>query len=77
MRSTLWVGLISVAYNLKSSAKPGACLRLGQRFQGEDGKPQQKTMLSGVLTGNLYPEQWGQVNRYVDFYDLKGDVEMF
>lgn len=32
-------------------------------------------MLSGVLTGNLYPEQWGQVNRSVDFYDLKGDVE--
>ncbi|MFN3786341.1 MAG: phenylalanine--tRNA ligase subunit beta, partial [Thiothrix sp.] len=40
-----------------------------------DGKPQQKTMLAGVLSGNVYPEQWGVVNRAVDFYDLKGDVE--
>ncbi|MGB3916190.1 MAG: phenylalanine--tRNA ligase subunit beta [Thiothrix litoralis] len=77
MRSTLWSGLLrSVAYNLNRQQNRVRLFEIGPAFfQGEDGKPQQKTMLSGVLTGNLYPEQWGQVNRSVDFYDLKGDVE--
>ena len=77
MRSTLWSGLLrSVAYNLNRQQNRVRLFEIGPAFfQGEDAKPAQKTMLSGVLTGNLYPEQWGQVNRSVDFYDLKGDVE--
>lgn len=77
MRSTLWSGLLrAVTYNVNRQQSRVRLFEIGPAFsQGEDGKPQQKTMLSGVLTGNLYPEQWGQVNRPVDFYDLKGDVE--
>ncbi|WML86047.1 phenylalanine--tRNA ligase subunit beta [Thiothrix subterranea] len=77
MRSTLWSGLLrAVAYNVNRQQNRVRLFEIGPAFSiGEDGKPQQQTMLSGVLTGNLYPEQWGQVNRPVDFYDLKGDVE--
>ncbi|OQX11893.1 MAG: phenylalanine--tRNA ligase subunit beta [Thiothrix lacustris] len=77
MRSTLWSGLLrAVTYNVNRQQHRVRLFEIGPAFsQGEDGKPQQQTMLSGVLTGNLYPEQWGQVNRPVDFYDLKGDVE--
>ncbi len=77
MRSTLWSGLLrAVTYNVNRQQSRVRLFEIGPAFsQGEAGKPQQKTMLSGVLTGNLYPEQWGQVNRNVDFYDLKGDVE--
>lgn len=77
MRSTLWSGLLrAVAYNVNRQQSRVRLFEIGPAFsQGEAGKPQQKTMLSGVLTGNFYPEQWGQVNRPVDFYDLKGDVE--
>ncbi|MBU0656555.1 MAG: phenylalanine--tRNA ligase subunit beta [Gammaproteobacteria bacterium] len=77
MRSTLWSGLLrSVAYNLNRQQYRVRLFEIGPAFhQDADGKPQQRTMLSGMITGNLYPEQWGQANRPVDFYDLKGDVE--
>lgn len=77
MRSTLWSGLLrSVGYNLNRQQNRVRLFELGPSFhQDEAGQPQQRTMLAGVITGNLYPEQWGQVNRPVDFYDLKGDVE--
>ncbi len=77
MRSTLWSGLLrSVSYNLNRQQNRVRLFEVGPAFyQDADGKPQQKTMLAGALTGNLYPEQWGQVNRPADFYDLKGDVE--
>lgn len=77
MRSTLWSGLLrSVSYNLNRQQYRVRLFEIGPAFhQDADGKPQQRTMLSGIITGNLYPEQWGQANRPVDFYDLKGDVE--
>ncbi len=77
MRSTLWSGLLrSVAYNLNRQQYRVRLFEIGPAFsQGEDGKPRQKSMLSGVITGDLYHEQWSQANRPVDFYDLKGDVE--
>jgi phenylalanyl-tRNA synthetase beta chain len=77
MRSTLWSGLLrAAAYNVNRQQNRVRLFEMGPAFsQDEAGAIQQKTMLSGVITGNLYPEQWGQVNRPVDFYDLKGDVE--
>ncbi|EIJ33497.1 phenylalanine--tRNA ligase subunit beta [Thiothrix nivea] len=77
MRSTLWSGLLrSVAYNLNRQQSRVRLFELGPAFsQDEAGKLQQQTRLAGVITGNLYPEQWAQTNRPVDFYDLKGDVE--
>ena len=32
-------------------------------------------MLSGVVVGDLYPEQWGAGERAADFFDVKGDIE--
>jgi phenylalanyl-tRNA synthetase beta chain len=32
-------------------------------------------MLSGVVVGDLLPEQWGAPPRSVDFYDVKADIE--
>ncbi len=77
MRSTLWSGLLrSVAYNLNRQQDRVRLFEIGPAFyQDGAGKPQQKTMLAGAMTGNLFPEQWGQKNRAVDFYDLKGDME--
>ncbi|MEB4592256.1 phenylalanine--tRNA ligase subunit beta [Candidatus Thiothrix sp. Deng01] len=77
MRSTLWSGLLrSVVYNLNRQQQRVRLFEVGPAFfKDTAGNPQQQTRLAGVITGNLYPEQWGQVNRPVDFYDLKGDVE--
>lgn len=77
MRSTLWSGLVrAVAYNLNRQQNRVRLFEVGPAFyQDAEGKPQQKIMLSGAITGNVAPEQWAQANRAVDFYDLKGDVE--
>jgi len=34
----------------------------------------QTPKLGMVVTGSAYPEQWGEEDRPVDFYDMKGDV---
>ncbi|MFU8798168.1 MAG: phenylalanine--tRNA ligase subunit beta, partial [Gammaproteobacteria bacterium] len=50
------------------------CLFLGKFyriFEGVASGP----MLSGVIVGSVYPEQWGIPQRTVDFFDLKGDIE--
>lgn len=77
MRSTLWSGLLqAVSYNLKRQQNRVRLFEIGPAFaQGANGKPIQKTMLAGAITGNVAPEQWGKMNRLVDFYDIKGDVE--
>ena len=77
MRSTLWSGLLrSVAYNINRQQYRVRLFELGPAFyQDVNGQPQQKTMLAGAITGTVYAEQWGQTNRNVDFYDLKGDLE--
>lgn len=77
MRSTLWSGLLrSVAYNINRQQYRVRLFELGPAFyQDANGQPQQKTMLAGAITGTVYAEQWGQTNRNVDFYDLKGDLE--
>ncbi|MEN9503047.1 MAG: phenylalanine--tRNA ligase subunit beta [Pseudomonadota bacterium] len=77
MRSTLWSGLVrAVAYNLNRQQNRVRLFEVGPAFyQDENGKPQQKTKLSGAITGNICTEQWAQTNRSVDFYDLKGDIE--
>jgi len=32
-------------------------------------------MLSGLSLGSLYPEQWNESSRNVDFFDIKADVQ--
>jgi phenylalanyl-tRNA synthetase beta chain len=76
MRSTLWCGLLKAAlHNLNRQQTRIRLFETGLRFLSVDGQTQQQKMLSGLILGNLYPEQWGEKNRKVDFFDLKADVE--
>ncbi len=76
MRTTIWSGLLrAVQYNLNRQQNRVRLFEHGPVFSKADGNISQASKLSGVITGSLYPEQWGTDNRKVDFYDLKGDVE--
>ena len=77
MRSTLWSGLVpALNKNLKRQQTRVRLFESGLSFQrSKEGLPEQRKKLAGAITGSLYPEQWGEKSRAVDFFDLKGDVD--
>jgi phenylalanyl-tRNA synthetase beta chain len=76
MRSTLWCGLLKAAlHNLNRQQNRIRLFETGLRFLNVDGQIRQQKMLSGLILGSLYPEQWGEKIRKVDFFDLKADVQ--
>lgn len=76
MRTTLWTGLIhALQHNQKRQQTRVRLFETGLRFVKTAEGLQQDRMVAGIVSGTALPEQWGQANRNVDFYDLKGDVE--
>ncbi|MGC8807516.1 MAG: phenylalanine--tRNA ligase subunit beta [Thiomonas sp.] len=85
MRSTLIGSLVKVlADNLSHRARRLRLFELGRVFtrdsQAENGPMQvagirQPTRLAGLAYGSALPLQWGEGERRVDFYDIKGDVQ--
>jgi phenylalanyl-tRNA synthetase beta chain len=85
MRSTLWGGLLN---NLKANLNRGAgrvrLFETGRVFKrdasaqeeaGEVAGFQQPQKIGGLAYGSFVPEQWANVIRVVDFFDVKGDLE--
>lgn len=76
MRSTLWCGLLKAAlHNLNRQQSRIRLFETGLRFVKDDDQIKQQKMLSGLILGSLYPKQWGENLRKVDFFDLKADVQ--
>lgn len=76
MRTSHWPGLVqAVLHNLNRQQADVKFFESGLRFVRQDGEIKQESYLSGAVTGNLIPEQWGQKTREIDFFDLKADVE--
>lgn len=77
MRSTLWCGLLKAAqHNLNRQQNRIRFFESGLRFLNENnGQITQQKMLSGLILGSHYPEQWGGKVRKVDFFDIKADIE--
>ena len=76
MRSSLWPGLLQVAvYNLNRQQSSIRLFETGKVFITENGKLSQPTRVGALVAGRLFPRQWGQTDRLVDFFDLKADVE--
>ncbi|HAT39199.1 phenylalanine--tRNA ligase subunit beta [Polynucleobacter necessarius] len=85
MRGNLWGGLLG---NLKANLNRGAgrvrLFEAGRVFKRdadaseEAGKVagfHQPQKIGGLAYGLFVPEQWTNVNRAVDFFDVKGDLE--
>lgn len=76
MRSTAWSGLLkAVMHNLNRQQHSVKLFEIGLNFipQGDDFE--QKSYISGVITGKLNADQWQSDERRVDFFDAKGDLE--
>jgi len=76
MRTSLWPSLLKTAQH--NQARQQSRIRLfeiGKRFLKCDGKIRQETVISGLVTGDLVANQWGESSRKVDFFDVKHDVE--
>ncbi len=82
MRSTLIGGLLAnVVTNLKRKQTRVRVFETGRCFlRDTPGTPvagfRQPWKLAALAYGGAQPEQWGAPTRNVDFFDLKGDVEM-
>lgn len=76
MRLNLWSGLLQVLqYNLNRQQRRVRIFETGLRFTSQDNELRQESVISGLVFGSAYPEQWGLLDRAVDFADVKGDVE--
>ena len=77
MRTSLWPGLLNaVLYNQSRQMSRVKLFEVGLRFFPEaENRVQQDRMLAGVVSLSNIPEQWGQKNVPVDYYDMKADVE--
>ncbi len=76
MRTSLWPGLLgTLQYNQSRQQKRVRIFEKGLRFIAHGTEYKQDNVLSVVVCGSLYPEQWGLPQRPADFYDVKGDLE--
>ncbi len=76
MRSSLWPGLVKAfVYNQNRQQERVRLFEVGACFSKKSHMVQQEEKLAGLAAGSLMPEHWGETNRAVDFYDIKGDVE--
>ncbi len=76
MRTSLWPGLVTtLLYNLNRQQSRIRIFESGLRFIFAGDEFQQQPVLSGLITGQVMPEQWGEKSRAVDFFDLKGDIQ--
>ena len=82
MRSTLIGGLLAnVVTNLKRKQNRVRLFETGRCFLRDTaGTPvkgfRQPWKLAALAYGSALPEQWGSPARTVDFYDIKGEVEL-
>jgi len=77
MRSTLWSGLLpAVAKNLNRQQSRVRLFETGLNFVNSDSGILQRKQLAGVITGSRSNEYWEAKSANVDFFDVKGDVEV-
>ena len=77
MRSSVWPGLIKIAqYNLHRQQSRIRIFEQALEFKNTSQGLLQSPSLAGLIIGDCEPEQWAKNSRKVDFFDLKGDVEL-
>ena len=77
MRTTLWAGLLqALAYNMNRQQRRVRLFECGSQFIPQEGGHSEPQVVAGVASGPVCPEQWGSDERPVDFFDVKGDLEV-
>lgn len=79
LRTTLLPGLLKVLkYNINREQYDVHVFEVGHVFWHEEGKeyPDEETMLGIALTGSWKPDEWYGADGDIDFFDLKGIIEV-
>jgi phenylalanyl-tRNA synthetase beta chain len=79
MRTSLLPGLLSIVKeNISHGEQNLKLYEWGEVFFRDDSKelPNERVMVAGVITGNYTSKKWHNETRPVDFYDIKGAVEV-
>ena len=76
MRTALLPGLMeTLSSNLRRQQDRVRFFETGTVFE-QNGNLTESLHVAAVACGSSLPEQWGSASREVDFYDLKGDLEL-
>lgn len=77
MRASLWPGLIQgLLFNLNRQQMRVRLFETGLCFYHQGPELIQEGRIAGIISGSVWPEQWGESKRALDFFDIKGDVEL-
>ncbi len=77
MRTSLWPGLAGVVrFNLARQQSRIRIFESGLRFIQQDTELKQERVIAGAVVGDRLPEQWAAAAEPVDFFDVKGDVQI-
>jgi len=77
MRSSLMPGLLATLQtNLNRQHSRVRIFELGRTFSRDGNAYAQPLRLGGLAFGPVMPEQWGAPPRTIDFFDVKGDLEI-
>ena len=72
MRTSLIPGLLKNAeYNFNNGNRNLKLFEIGSIYKKHLNIYSEKNMISGIIIGNLYNEQWGVNSRTIDFFDIK------
>lgn len=77
MRDTLWAGLIPAwKHNMQRQAERIRLFEVASVFtRAQNAEIDESKRLSGLVWGDVQPEQWGEGKRIADFHDVKADIE--
>lgn len=76
MRMSLWPGLIhTLLYNQNRQQTRVRLYETGLCFNQQGTDIRQEMRLGGIVSGTVYPEQWGVNLKPTDFFDVKSDLE--
>jgi len=77
MRQSLLPGLLtSVVRNANRQEDRIRLFECGTVFAKKARKRDEQSRIAGAVSGNQFPRQWGIEDRPVDFFDMKGNVEL-
>jgi len=76
MRTALLPGLMeTLSRNLRRQQERVRFFETGTVFE-QNGTLTESLHVAAVACGSFVPEQWGHASRTIDFFDLKGDLEL-
>ena len=76
MRSKIWGSHIeTLRYNLNRAQKTVRIFEIASVYKAEKKGYEEIKILSGLAYGDQIPEQCGEKNRDINFFDIKGDIE--